>query len=180
MFALRVTDELELALLERRHAEIVFAEIDRNRDHLAKWLPWVEGTKDARNVRSFIEAELTRFTRNNGFSTGIFYRGEYAGNISIHDIDWNNKRTSIGYWLGEANQGKGIMTSACRTLTDYAFRTLGLNRVEIRARPDNIRSRAIPERLGFTQEGVVRQVEYSGGLYHDHVVYGMLASEWDG
>jgi len=63
---------------------------------------------------------------------------------------------------------------ACR----YFFDALGLNRVEIRCDPANTRSRAIPERLGFTQEGVLRQVGTLSHGYYDHVVYGLLAHEW--
>jgi hypothetical protein len=53
-------------------------------------------------------------------------------------------------------------------------------RVEIRAAPENARSRAIPERLGFTQEGTLRQVECVGDRYLDNVVYAMLAEDWKG
>ena len=53
-------------------------------------------------------------------------------------------------------------------------------RVEIRAAQENARSRAIPERLGFTQEGTLRQVERVGDRYLDNVVYAMLAEDWKG
>ena len=53
-----------------------------------------------------------------------------------------------------------------------------LNRVEIRAAPENRRSRAIPERLGFQREGVLRETERVGDRYLDEVVYGMIASDW--
>ena len=55
-----------------------------------------------------------------------------------------------------------------------------LNRVEIRAAPENRRSRAIPERLGFTEEGTLRQAERVGERYLDSAVYAMLAEDWKG
>jgi ribosomal-protein-serine acetyltransferase len=61
---------------------------------------------------------------------------------------------------------------------NYGLHDLGLNRVEIRAAEFNTRSRAIPERLGFTQEGIIRQAEWLYDYYVDHVVYGMLSEEW--
>jgi len=67
--------------------------------------------------------------------------------------------------------------NAVRALVDHAFGTWRLHRVEIRAAVDNTRSRAIPERLAFTQEGVAREAEQVGGRYVDQVVYSTLASE---
>ena len=71
------------------------------------------------------------------------------------------------------------MTRACRALVTHAFRELGLHRVEIRAAPGNRRSRAIPERLGFRQEGILRDAEWPYDHYVDLVVYAMLADEWE-
>lgn len=73
------------------------------------------------------------------------------------------------------NAGRG---GGGRAVVDYAFGRLGLHRVEIRCAADNHRSRAIPERLGFTQEGVLRESGYLNGRFVDMVVYGVLASEW--
>src|SRR5207237_767367 len=71
-------------------------------------------------------------------------------------------------------QGRGTMTLAVARLVDYAFDVWQLHRVEIRAAVDNARSRAIPERLGFVQEGVMRDGERFGERYLDLVVYSML------
>ena len=84
----------------------------------------------------------------------------------------------IGYWLAETHQGRGLVTTACRALVDHAFSAWTLNRVEVRAAVDNLRSRAVPERLGFTLEGTIRQAEWVNDRYVDHAVYGMLAADW--
>lgn len=70
------------------------------------------------------------------------------------------------------------MTSVSKALTDYAFTELKLNKVEIRAAAENQKSRSIPERLGYKEEGTIRQAEWLYDHYVDHVVYGMLAEEW--
>ena len=90
------------------------------------------------------------------------------------------RRTEIGYWLAEPQQGRGIMTRACRRFIDYLFDDVKLNRVEIRCATENDRSRAIPKRLGFKEEGVLRQVQMIHDRLVDHAVYGMLADEWRG
>ncbi|AJY77306.1 GNAT family N-acetyltransferase [Paenibacillus beijingensis] len=178
MFSCKLNDLIELRLLEARYARTLFHTVDRNRDYLYRWLPWVEYTETADDMKALIEFDMNRFAENDGFSAGIFEQGNVIGVVSFQEIDWRHRKTSIAYWLSEDRQGRGIMTAACTEMVHYAMITLELNRVEIRARVDNARSRAIPERLGFTQEGVLRQEEYSGGRYHDHAVYGMLADEW--
>jgi ribosomal-protein-serine acetyltransferase len=100
--------------------------------------------------------------------------------VGLHRIDWANRRTSIGYWIAEAHEGKGLVTRACGGLLEYVFGELGLHHVEIACAPRNIRSCAIAERLGFQREGVLREREWLYDHFVDHVVYGMLASEWTG
>jgi ribosomal-protein-serine acetyltransferase len=75
-------------------------------------------------------------------------------------------------------QGRGTMTAAVRALVDHAFGEWGLHRVVIEAAVDNAPSRAVPERLGFREEGVRRAAERHGERYLDLVVYAMLAVDW--
>lgn len=178
IFKNTIGENLDLRLLEFSHAEAMYQTIENNRDYLSKWFPWVENSRSPEDSKNFIVSELQRFAKNNGFSAGIFYEGNYIGSISFHDINWNAKMTSIGYWISSEYQGRGIMTSCCRTLLNYGFGTLGLNRIEIRARTDNAKSRAIPIRLGFKEEGILRQVDFNHDRYYDHVVYGLLRDEW--
>jgi len=93
-------------------------------------------------------------------------------------LDRHNRKTEIGYWLAVSYQGKGLMTKTCKMLVAYAFVEYQLNRVEIHCAIGYIRSRAIPERLGVTQEGVLREAAWLYDHFVDHVVYGMLAREW--
>jgi ribosomal-protein-serine acetyltransferase len=156
-----INNKLELRLLETYHADTIYQVIEQNREYLSEWFPWVKNTLNAEHSKAFIEFELRRFANNNGFSAGIFYNDQYVGNISIHEINWNAKMTSLGYWLSAEHQGIGIMTTCCREKLTYGFEILGLNKIEIRARTDNEKSRAIPVRLGFKEEGILRQVEFN-------------------
>ena len=70
------------------------------------------------------------------------------------------------------------MTKTVKALLQYAFETLKLHKVEIRVAEANHKSRAIPERLGFMQEGTIRVAEWLYDHYVNHVIYGMLVSEW--
>jgi ribosomal-protein-serine acetyltransferase len=178
MFRYELSKTAELRLLEARHAEELSALTDRNRDHLRAWLPWVDRNRTVEDRRNFIRRALKQFAENNGFQAGIWYKGRLAGVVGYHGIDWQNRSTTLGYWLGEEFQGKGLMTKACWAMVDHAFKELGLNRVGIACATENNRSRAIPERLGFRQEGVQRQAEWLYDRFVDHALYAMLASEW--
>jgi ribosomal-protein-serine acetyltransferase len=168
----------ELRLLEERDAEDFFRLIDQNRIALREWLPWVDYTRTVEDELSFIRATRAQYAASSSFACGIWYRGQAAGTISYHPVDWANRKVEIGYWLGTAFQGKGLMTKACRLLVNYAFNDLRLNKVEIRAATGNFRSQAIPRRLGFKQEGIIRQGEWLYDHFVDLVLFGMLSSEW--
>ena len=99
--------------------------------------------------------------------------------LGYHVFDTANHIASLGYWLSADKQGEGIVTEAANALTRHAFEVLDANRVEIRAAEFNHKSRAIPERLGFTQEGILRDKENLYGNYVDHVMYSMLHSEFE-
>lgn len=175
---IRVDDELELKIVEDGDAPDIFSLTDRNREYLRRWLPWVDGTRTVVDTRAFIERSRDQVQRGEGFQARILYRGHLVGVMGFVYVDPMNRRAEIGYWLAEAFQGQGIMTRACRALVEFAFRSLGLNRVEIRADMENRRSRAIPERLGFVQEAVLREAEFMDGHYIDLVMYAILRRSW--
>lgn len=177
MFVLRIDDDVSLRLLEERHAEDLFAVIDANRDHLSRWFDWIDRTTAVEHTRDFLRRSLAKFAEGNGFEAGIFFREEHVGMLGLHYIRRDVGATELGYWLAERAQGMGVMTRAVKGLSDILFDDYGLKRVEIRCHPDNARSRAVPERLGFVQEGVLRRVATLRGEPFDHVVYGLLAEE---
>ena len=178
MFSYRVDEEIELRLPEERFAEEATALVRQNLEHLSEWLPWAHENFSVEDSLEFIRRNRRNFAENQGYSVHIVYRGQHAGNIGYNNIDWTNRTTEIGYWLAASFQGKGIMTRACRALVAYAFDEFKLNRIDIRCGLGNARSRRIPERLGFKQEGVFRQAELLRGEFIDLVVYAMLAEEW--
>jgi ribosomal-protein-serine acetyltransferase len=177
MFSCRIDDSLELRPWDHRHAEELFAQVDRNRDHLRQWLPWVDATRAVDDTRAFIRRAIEQHARNEGFHVGIFEGARIVGGVGLVSLNWDHNRSEVGYWLSSDMQGRGIMTRACGRVVEHLFE-IGVNRVEIRCGAANVRSRAVAERLKFTQEGVIRQVQRIRERYVDLAVYGMLAPEW--
>ena len=179
MFSYKIDDETELRLLEPRHAEELDALITQNYAHIKEWAAWLKDTESPiEKTREAIKRNLMQFAENKGFNIFIWYKGKMVGKVGYNYLDWDNRNTEMGYWLGASFQGKGLVTKSCRALIDYAFNELDLNRIEIRCGVENKRSRKIPEKLGFTEEGIIRQAEWLHDHFIDLVIYGMLASEW--
>jgi len=179
-FVLWVEDDLCLELLRPENAEELFSLTEKHRQYLREWLPWLDNNKYLQNTVDFIKYSRKQYKDSTSMHLAIRYKDNIVGIIGFHKVDWINHSTSIGYWLTEEYQGRGIVTKSCKSLMDYAFGSLGMNRVEIRCAVENSRSRAIPERLGFREEGVAREAEWLYDHYVDHTVYSMLRSEWEG
>lgn len=179
MFHIPVDDEIYLGLLEERHSQPLFECVDVNREHLRQWLPWVDETTTVDDSWAFIRSALERFAAGTGITTGVFYGGKLVGVVSYNQLNHTHHEGEIGYWLGQAYQGRGIMTRACKALLAYGFEELELHRVVIRCDVENQRSRAVAERLGFTREGILRQSILRCGRYRDMVLYSKLRREWE-
>jgi len=177
-FHLDVGQGLHIRLLEEKDATELFHLIDENRNMLRDWTPWVDTTRKEEDTANFIRSALGQYKECTGLHAGIWQDDRLAGGIGYVRMDVNNRRAMIGYWLAGPCRGKGLVTRATAAMTDIAFNKLLMNKVEIYCAVDNLKSRAIPERLGFKHEGVLRQYEWVNDRFLDVVAYGMLASEW--
>jgi len=178
MFKHVIDKDIELKLPSGEDAESFYNLIDSSREHLSMWLPWVKSTKGVDDLVPFIKGVQEQYSSGEGFKAILIYKGSYAGLIGYNNIDFNRKAASIGYWLGEAYQGKGIMTKALKVFIDYTFNEMGLNKIEIPIAEGNFKSRALPKKYGFKEEGIIRDAEWLNDKYVNHVLYGILKSEW--
>ena len=178
MFTHQVTDDISLKLVAQKDAKELLELVDSSREHLREWLLWVDSMTDAEQYEPIIAAWLQQFAEEDGFQAGIIYKGDLVGFAGFHSVNYANKQTSIGYWLADTYQGKGIMTAVVSSLLDYAFQEYEVHRVEIRCGIKNEKSRAIPERLGFSEEGIIRDGEFLYDHFHDVMVYSMLEDDW--
>lgn len=157
---------------------MLFATVERERQHLREWFSWVDATGTEDDSVAFIRSSLEQFASNNGFAAGIWCGERLAGTVRTHRIDWMNRCAELGYWLAREHEGKGIATDACRAVTTHCFHELDLNRVEIRCAAGNLKSAAIPKRLAFTFEATLREAHFVNGRFHDMLVFSMLKRDW--
>lgn len=168
-----------LRLIEESHAPALLQALTENRAHLPRWLPWVDNMQSEADFHSYIRRCKQEHEAGTDMGYVVFHEGRLAGRIGVHQISSANKSAAIGYWLAEGFTGKGIITSACTALIGYCFATLGLRRIEIKCAVGNGKSEAIPKRLGFTKEGVMRQAECVNGEMLDLNLYSLLNDEWE-
>ena len=172
-------EALGLRPLRAADAPELQALVEANREHLSRWMPWA-ADQDLPGCEKFIADAEAQLARDDGFQAAIAPAGPIVGVVGFHPIDWTNRNTTIGYWLAEDHQGKGLMTTIVRALVDHAFEEWNLHRIEIHCAPGNHRSRAIPERLGFREEATLRETELVEGRWLDSVVYGLVAGDRGG
>jgi len=173
----RIDSDTTLRSVEITDADALFLVVDGHRSHLGAWLPWVDQTRSANDTRAFIETSIENEKNGTGLAAIIEKRGEICGVVGLDSIDVKNRSSHIGYWLREDVQRLGLATRAVACLTEYGFSALGLNRLDIRAAPENHRSRAVAERLGFREEGILREAERHGDRFTDLVSYSLLRRE---
>lgn len=159
-------------------AGAIYEAIDKNRNDLRVWLPFVDGLRCISDEQAFLQSvlEVTYEQRDPVF---IIEKGkEVCGLCGIHFSDLNNHRTEIGYWLLPEFRRLGLVTQAVRYLCEWAVRDRGMNRIQVRCATGNLPSNAIPQRLGFQFEGTERDGELLlSGQYADIHVYSILKSE---
>ncbi len=161
------------AWAELRHA---------SRDFLMPWEPaWAP---DALG-RAAYRRRLRRLARDEsediGYAYFVFRREDDAllGGITLSNLQRGAAQSAtIGYWIGRPHAGQGYMTESLGALLDHAFGPFGMHRLEAACMPENARSKKLLERCGFRQEGYARQYLRINGVWHDHLLFALLAGDF--
>lgn len=171
---IRINDKIRLERVKTSMAPIIFDAIHENREYLSEWLPFVEHTKQVADTEAFISS-IKDCKINEVYS--IWYKENFAGLIGFKDTDVINRKTEIGYWLIKSMQKKGIVTNCVEKLMNLAFKKLKLNRVQIKVANHNLKSEAIPIKLGYKFEGIERAGELHNKQFLDLKVYSFLKAD---
>src|ERR1700681_3067299 len=107
MFRLPIREHVNLQIMEERHAEAIYTVVDKDREHLRVWLPWIDETTSSGYTLQFIRKSLHQFASNEGFSSAIWVDGRVAGGIRFHNINWMHRHVEIGDWISTEFEGHG-------------------------------------------------------------------------
>jgi|JI8StandDraft_2_1071088.scaffolds.fasta_scaffold05372_2 ribosomal-protein-alanine N-acetyltransferase len=154
---------------------------EKSRAFLAPWEPlWPEDDLSRAAFRRRLDRLREEVAEETGFSFLILAgeSEELVGGITLSNIRRRAAQTgTLGYWMGQPFAGQGHMTRAVRLLSDFAFRTLDLERLEAACLPENAASIRVLEKAGFRREGYARAYLAIAGRRRDHVLYGLLKSD---
>ena len=177
MVICRVDDELELRLLEHQHSTAIdglqAGDLSSSQGEWGEWSILPGGGAE------WVTIALEEFAKGTRLEAGIFRKNELLGVIALHHVDRRRETAEIDYAMDSRYRNHGIMTRACSALLKHAFAQLGLHRIQICTDTANRASRRVPEKLGFTQEGILRSYYHSAGGFRDCALYSMLKDEWD-
>ncbi len=153
------TERTILRCWQPTDAEILLHALTQSIDHLRDWMPW------AANEPTTLEEKITllrrwraEFDLDSDYTYGIFSleETEVWGGTGLHKRLTGNA-LEIGYWIRADLINRGLATEISAALTKVAFCVNKVDRVEIHCDPANVRSAAIPRKLGFTQEALLRR-----------------------
>ena len=154
-------DEIEcsrvvLTFLRLADSEELFELIDSERERLGRWLSWVSSCQSVEDVRERRRTNVTRRAEGSLFDYAISLPGadttrKIIGACGAFGFSEDGLSCELGYWIGEAHEGRGLTTEAIIGLQDVCFRQ-GIEEIRISCVPENERSASIPRRLGYRRK----------------------------
>jgi len=174
------TERLIIRCYRPGDAPLLQAAIEESTEHLRPWMPWAsEEPKSLAQRVALIRRFRGQFDLDQDYIYGIFNRDETRlwGGTGLHTRRGEGVR-EIGYWIHADQVRRGLATESTAALIRVAFEVEQVARVEIRCDPENVASAAIPLKLAFTREGVLRHETEFLGKRRDTEVWGLLAADY--
>ncbi len=159
----------------------------RLRRENSAWLaPWdatlpPEAGPPAGSTAAVIGSLRRRARRGLTMPFAVTWDGELVGMLTVSNITWGSARwATVGYWVSRSHAGRGITPTALALVSDHLFTTVGLHRVEVSIRPENVASLRVVEKLGFADVGLARRYLHIAGDWRDHRIFQLLTEDVHG
>jgi ribosomal-protein-alanine N-acetyltransferase len=153
----------------------------QSREFLEPWEPtWPSDDLSRAAFRRRLRRNRDEIINDEAYPFLIFHAGNnmLVGGLTLGQVRRGVAQTAtLGYWMGEAHAGQGLMASAVRAIIDHAFGALALRRIEAACLPHNERSIRLLEHIGFRKEGIARAYLQIAGRWQDHLFYALLDSD---
>lgn len=168
-------------LLRQRDAKTLERLILGNREWLRPWEATNPFGPNSFDIKAMVRGLIRQLDDQSGLPCLIEVDGEIVGQLNVANILYGSVSSAvIGYWVVPEAAGKGATPTAVALVTDYLFNLVGLHRVEIDIRPENVASLRIVEKLGFRYEGLKERYIHINGAWRDHFVFALTHEEAPG
>ncbi len=176
-FAL-IHNDVTVRLVRMRDVKRIEALILGNREWLRPWEATNPFGPNSFDIKAMVKGLLRQLDDNSGLPCVIEYRGEVVGQLNVANILYGSVSNAVvGYWVSPEVAGLGVTPTAVALVTDYLFNVVGLHRVEIDIRPENVASLRIVQKLGFRYEGLKERYIHINGAWRDHYVFALTHEE---
>lgn len=175
-----VTPRLVIRCWNPADAALLKAAVDVSIEHLLPWMPWAANEPTDLDTKiALLRRFRGQFDLGQDFTYGIFSRdeAEALGGTGLHTRLGSDAR-EIGYWVRADRINQGIAAETAAALTRVAFEVDKLDRVEIHCDADNVRSAAVPRKLGYVHDATLRRRAITVGALADSMVWTMFADEY--
>ncbi len=177
----RYTERFLLRPFRRRDIDPLFQAVCASKRELAAYLPWATKAYSRASAAGFVKDSIQSWRETKAYDFAIRRPDEpmrHLGNVSIWHVSRPFRSGEIGYWIRTDETGSGIATEAARALLRIGFEELNMHRLVVRVAIGNVSSERIAGKLGFVQEGVLREEIRVGDRWMDHSVWGLLDHEY--
>jgi ribosomal-protein-serine acetyltransferase len=144
-------------------------------------MPWVQEWDHPDQGAIFVRRCQAKWAAREDLIFGLWDRAtnDYLGGTGLHRIVWSVPSFEIGYWIRSRYEGRGLITEAAALVAAFAFESLQAQRVRIRCDAANLRSAAVPRRLGFTHEATLRnECRRGDGALRDTFEFGLTPDDF--
>ena len=152
----------------------------------AAWLePWDATSPDpdapSRTFAELVEQYDADARAGRALPFAVEVEGRFVGQLSVSSIVLGSFRScSVGYWVSRSVAGRLVIPTSLAVTADHLFGTLGLHRIEVNIRPENIASLAVMRKLGFREEGLRPHYLHIAGAWRDHLSFALTVEDLGG
>jgi ribosomal-protein-alanine N-acetyltransferase len=170
--------DVKLRIAKMRDSKSLEKLILGNREWLRPWEATNPGAPNSFDVRSQLRGLLRQLDDQSGMPFVIEVQGVVQGQLNVANIMYGSVSSAvIGYWVSPEIAGRGVAPTSVALVTDYLMNQVGLHRVEIDVRPENVASLRVIEKLGFRYEGIKQRYIHINGDWRDHYIFALTGEE---
>ncbi len=172
--------DVKLRLAKMRDSKELEKLILGNRQWLRPWEATNPNAPGSFDVRAQLRGLLRQLDDESGMPFVIEVQGRLQGQLNVANVMYGSVSSAVlGYWVSPEVAGRGVMPTAVALVTDYLMDQVGLHRVEINVRPENVASLRVIQKLGFRYEGLKQRYIHINGDWRDHYVFALTKEELD-